>query len=510
MLLHDYLDHWASRDPAGPCLTDGSRHLTWAEARERSQRVAAWMATELAPGDRLGVLSRNSLDVVALSVAASRTGVVPVPLNFRLAPAQWSSILADADAAAVVVQAEFADALAAAGAPRRGWSLGVRGSSRWPGLDDAVSACSADPPTTPVSADAPLYQMYTSGTTGTPKGAVLTQAAVTRNMEQINLVLGLHRRSALAVMPLFHAGGAVSLFAHLAAGHRMRIEADFDPGAVLRTLVDEEITVATFVPAMIQAMVAAAPDDARFPDLDTIVYGASSIAPGLLRSALGLFGCRLVQAYGMTELAAGVAMLWPEHHQRAVEGEPHLLSAAGRPLPGTQVRIVGQDGTPLPTGDVGEIAVRGPQAMAGYWGRPDATREMMRNGWVMTGDAGHLDAEGLLYVSDRVKDMYVSGGENVYPRQVEDLLHAHPAVSEAAVIGIPDERWGEVGMAFVVAAADVTEADLVEHCRGNVAGFKVPHAVVVVDELPRNAAGKVLKRVLRDRIPGPAGPASTR
>ena len=232
-----------------------------------------------------------------------------------------------------------------------------------------------------------------------------------------------------------------------------------------------------------------------------IAYGASPIAAETLRRALEVFGCDFAQGYGMTETTAALTFLSAEDHRRALAGEENLLLSAGRPLPGTELRIVEEDDQPVPNGTVGEIVGRGDQIMKGYWNLPEATEEALRGGWMHTGDAGILDDEGFLFIQDRVKDMIVSGGENVYPREVENALFEHPAVADVAVIGVPDEKWGETVKALVVVreGADVTPDDLVEFCKGQLAGYKRPRSVEFIPELPRNASGKVLKKDLREK-----------
>jgi len=253
---------------------------------------------------------------------------------------------------------------------------------------------------------------------------------------------------------------------------------------------------------MIQACLMLVPDVAerRYEQLKLIGYGASPIAEQTLRRALEVFGCDFVQGYGMTELTSALTFLSPEDHRRALAGRPGLLLSAGRPLVGSEVRVVDADDRPVPNGTIGEVVGRGPQLMRGYWNLEEASAEALRGGWMHTGDAGILDDEGYLYIQDRVKDMIVSGGENIYPREVEEVLFQHPAVADAAVIGIPDERFGEAVMALVVLVEgqSVESAEIAEFCKGRLAGYKRPRSVEFVAALPRNPSGKVLKRELRE------------
>jgi len=348
-----------------------------------------------------------------------------------------------------------------------------------------------------------LFQMYTSGTTGRPKGAVLTQGSVTENLVQIaqNIRLAQGQRF-LIVAPLYHIAASICAFSTVSQGGCLYIHEDFNPVEVVRAMDEDGINWALLVPAMIQACLVAVPDVAQraYNDLNCVGYGASPIAEETLRQAIQAFKCDFLQAYGMTELSPVATILTPSDHQRALAGKPELLLSAGKPILGTEVRIVDEDDQPVPSGTMGEILVRGPQVMKGYWNLPEETAEALRGGWMHTGDAGTLDGEGYVYIQDRVKDMIVSGGENVYPRMVEDVLFTHPAVADAAVFGVPHDQWGETVKAVVVLrqGAEATEEEMIEFCRGKLGGFERPTSVDFAASLPRNATGKVVKRELRE------------
>jgi acyl-CoA synthetase (AMP-forming)/AMP-acid ligase II len=479
--LHDFLDYWARATPAA----EFAAGLTYRDAAAAANRLAARLAA-LGPGTRVAVLARNSARYAVLYFAAAKAGAVLVPLNWRLAPQEWAGIVADARPAVLIADAEFAAAvgeLAPAarlvGPERRGWES----LERW------LSEGPAGPPDVDVDAGSPLYQMYTSGTTGAPKGAVLSHAAVTANVTQVALAHPvLPGERGLVVTPMFHAAIIPSAFAVVCRGGALVIHDAFDPERTVRALADERIAVTTLVPAMLAACLAVA--GRRFPALRSIYYGASPIAEETLRRSLAAFGCGFVQSYGMTEAAQALTFLSPEDHRLALAAEPELLLSAGRPAAGTDLRIA----------ELGEILARGPQLMSGYWERTRATDETLRDGWLHTGDAGRLDARGYLFVEDRIKDLIVSGGENVYPRIVEDALHGHPAIAEAAVIGVPDERWGETVKAVVTLrpGAECSADELLAFCRPRLGTFERPRSVDFVAELPRTATGKVLKRVLRE------------
>ena len=304
-------------------------------------------------------------------------------------------------------------------------------------------------------------------------------------------------------LPMFHIASNTTL--GFTFNGATSILMDFDAAAVVRTLRSERATHVLLVPTTINMICnLAGIDDEPFPDLEMVLYGASPIASSVLTRAIEVFDCRFFQFFGMTE-TSGCTVLLPEHHDPV--GRPDLLASAGVEATGFETRIVDPDDVELAPGEVGEILCRGPHLMAGYWNRPDATAEAMRNGWMHTGDAGYRTAEGFLFVTDRIKDMIITGGENVYPREVEDVLFSHPGVLEAAVIGVSDERWGERVHAVVVPRDrdSVGATELLAYTRERVAGYKAPKSVEFVEALPKNATGKVLKTELRAR---PAPPSA--
>jgi fatty-acyl-CoA synthase len=507
MRLHDTLDYRAREHPEAEFAVQGPRRLTYAEARTAANRLAnAFVDEGLGPGDRVAFLSKNCIEYALFYYAASKAGVVPVPLNYRLAAPEWAFIVGDAGARMLVAQPEFIETLG----PVQGELASVKRflavggeAPGWDSFDAFAASGAATDPDREVDTEADAYQMYTSGTTGRPKGAVIQHRALAAQLHQAVMAFGgAPGERALIVAPLYHAAAGVMAFATVQMGGSLYIQEDFVPAEVVRALSEERIRVALLVPAMIQFCLLGVPDvtERAYDDLELVVYGASPIAEATLRRALEVFRCDFIQGYGMTETTAAATYLFPEDHRRALAGRSELLRSAGRPLLGTRVRIVDAEDRPLPPGTVGEVAIRGPQLMRGYWNRPEATDEALRDGWMHTGDAGTLDEEGYLYIQDRVKDMIVSGGENVYPREIEDVLIAHPAVADVAVIGVPDEKWGEAVKAIVVLreGQQATAEELIAFCRERLAGFKQPRSVDFVDALPRNPSGKVLKKELRE------------
>jgi acyl-CoA synthetase (AMP-forming)/AMP-acid ligase II len=507
MRLHDCLDYWGSLRPDAEFAVQGERRMAYREAVSMvNRRANALIGAGLQAGDRVAILSKNCIEYVLLYFAAAKAGITVVPLNYRLAPPEWSYMLGDARPRMLFASGHY---LAAIDAIRDGLatierfvSLDVAGVRGWEPVDTWARDWPSTPPPSEIGDESDVYQMYTSGTTGHPKGAVLTHRAVTANMRQIGQALQLEPgERSLVVVPLFHAAAVPSTFSCIFRGGSFTIQEDFKPEAVVRALSEERICYTVLVAAMIQACLVAVPEVAarRYDSLRLIYYGASPIAEQTLRRAMEVFGCGFIQSYGMTEAAQSLTFLSPEDHQRGLQ-HPHLLLSAGRAASETEIRIVDRNDAPVPNGSLGEIVARGPQLMHGYWNRLEELVATLRGGWLHTGDLGTLDDEGYLYVQDRLKDMIVSGGENVYPRVVEDVLSGHPTIAEAAVIGVPDERWGETVKAVVVLkpGAGATAAEIISFCRGKLGGFELPRSVDFVDALPRTPTGKVLKRVLRE------------
>ncbi len=506
MRLHDFIEYWARTTPEADFAVFQGERLSYAEADARANRIAhALAAAGLELGQRAAILARNCTDYALFYFAASKAGVVPVPLNYRLAAPEWSFILADAGAVLLFAQGELADAIdpvrGELPAIKRAIAIGTAPAG-WEEWDAFLAGHPETPLARAVADDDDLYQMYTSGTTGHPKGAVVQQRAVCENAVQFGTVVAITPgERALVVTPYYHAAATIMTFVTVRAGGTLVIHEDFVPAEVVRALSEDRIGIALLVPAMIQFCLSAAPDveERRYDALRLIIYGASPISETVLRRALEVFGCGFLQAYGMTEVTAIATGLLPADHERALREKPRLLLSCGRPLMGTGVRVVDGDDRPVPVDTIGEILIRGPQLMRGYWNRPEANAESLRGGWMHSGDAGSFDDEGFLYVQDRVKDMIVSGGENVYPREIEDVLFRHPGIADAAVIGVPDEQWGEVVKAIVVRAAGSapTAEEIIDFCRGQLAGYKRPRSVDFIAALPRNPSGKILKRELR-------------
>ncbi len=507
MRLHDYFDFSAREYPDTPFAVLGDRTFTYGEAQAEVHRLAhALIGAGLQAGDRIAMLSKNSIEYAVMYYAASKAGVVPVPMNYRLAPPEWTYIINDAGAKLVIASGAYVEAVEGFKGGLETAKTFINTSGLAPaGWCDYRSFIGGQPATAPdrtIRIEDDVYQMYTSGTTGQPKGAVLTHGAVSANLTQVEPIAQARPGERfLIVAPLYHAAAAVTTFSCVKSGGTLYIQEDFNPVEAVRAIDEERIVVALLVPAMIQAMLVFVPDagSRKYEHLREIIYGASPISEQTLRRAVEVFKCDFAQAYGMTETTAVLTALLPEHHNTALRDQPELLLSAGRAIVGVDLRIVDEEDRAVAPGTLGEIVARGPNLMRCYWNLADESAEALRGGWSHTGDAGYLNNEGFLFVQDRVKDMIVSGGENVYPRSIEDVLFKHPAVADVAVIGVPDKQWGETVKAIVVLkdGRDATAADLMDFCRDKLGGFQRPRSVDFIQALPRNASGKVLKKELR-------------
>ncbi len=480
------------------------RETTFAEFDAHVDKVANGLTA--AGAERVAYLGKNSDHAFEVYVGAGRAGVVFAPVNWRLAPPEVAQILGLLDAQALFVGPEFHGAVEAIAdqLPKDMLIVAMEGGhDAWPAYEAWRDAQSDAPAEDRAKHDSVALILFTSGTTGLPKGVMLTHDNMLAQREETKRVgLAYDHWSdddvSLVAMPLAHIGGIGWWNLGFYNGCTSVIAREFDPHAVLGFIERDRVSKLFIVPAALQILVRApGADKADFSRVREIFYGAAPMPLALLREAIDVIGCHFAQCYGMTETTGTITMLMPEDHKP--EGTPQMRSA-GREMPGSEVRVVGPDGEPLPVGEIGEVAIRGSTVMAGYWRNEEATRAVLgADGWIRSGDAGYMDADGYLYIHDRMKDMIVSGGENVYPAEVENAIHGHPDVADVAVIGVPDERWGEAVKAVVMPRAghDVDPQSVIDWTRERLAAFKCPKTVDVVEALPRNASGKLLKRDLR-------------
>jgi fatty-acyl-CoA synthase len=499
--FYDWIAHHARNSGNDVACVDlhENRRLTYRELDARVNRLAGWLkAAGVGRGERAAILAQNTTDHFELQFACGRLGAIFTPLNWRLTVPELSFIVGDAAPRVLIHDPEFAETAAALVRVVPGLKLLQR---LGPASDYERALASAEPLAAPdvVTHDDVSTIMYTSGTTGRPKGAMITHGMTFWNCVNLGGPAEVSFATVtLTVLPLFHTGG-LNCYSNpvFHAGGQVLVPRVFDPGEALRMIADPAVGLTHFfgVPAHYQFMLQH-PDFER-TDLSRLrvagVGGAPMPVP-LLEAWLAR-GVALIQGYGMTETSPGVLCLDRRDAARKI-------GSAGKPLLHTETRVVDDQGNDVPRGQMGELWVRGPNITPGYWNRPEANKASFTDGWLHTGDAARVDDEGYYYIVDRTKDMYISGGENVYPAEVESVLYQIPQLAEAAVIGVPDERWGEVGKAIVAVKPGqvLTEAQILDHCRENLARYKLPRFIEFVEALPRNATGKVHKPTLREQF----------
>lgn len=496
--LADIVRVHARQRPDARALVVGDQTSSFADLDERSNRVAqALKAAGVGFGDRVAFVEKNSAEFFDVTFGLAKLGAIGVPVNWRLAAPEILQILDDAGVSLVIVGPEFFRAIEAIEDQLTAGIVAIGNHDRWPAFAEWAAAHPAIDPGVVTGPDDLVFLMYTSGTTGLPKGVMLTN---TNYRAKLAGVAGPWQMDSgavtLAVMPMFHMAGSGWALAGLWHGGTTVVLRDADPAAILATITAGGVTNLLLVPAVIARLLDTPEiETADLSGLRTVVYGASPISDDVLVRGMERFGGVFVQVYGMTETTGSITQL---------DGADHvadLLRSCGKPYPWVQVRVVDPDGTDVAPGTVGELWTRSAQNMVGYWNNPEATAATLRaDGWLRTGDAGYISADGYLHLHDRIKDMIVSGGENVYPAEVENVLMTHPGIADAAVVGVPDQRWGEAVKAVVVArnGCVLSADDVIGFARNRLAGFKLPKSVDFVEELPRNPSGKLLKRELRE------------
>ena len=497
-------------NPNGVATIDGDRRRTWIQFRDRVARFGGVLrAAGVQAGDRVAILALNGDAYLEYFYAMPWAGALVVPLNTRLAAPELIAIINDAGAVALVVDETFAAMLPAL---MPGLStvraVFVAGAETAPSGATLLAAAiaSTDPiePADPAPGD--VYGIfYTGGTTAASKGVMLSHGNIVANAMNMLTEVPFHTATVyMHAAPMFHLADCSATFSLTMSAGTHTFVPRYDPVTVMRLIQDRGVTNSILVPAMIGMLVNAPTiGDYDLTSLTGLLYGGQSISEAVLRRAIECLPCcRFIQAYGMTELSPVATFLSPRYH--ATEGpDSGRLRAAGRSAPSVEIRIADDEDREVPRGTVGQILVRGPVVMQGYWNQPALTAAALKGGWMHTGDGGYMDEDGFVFVVDRIKDMIITGGENVYSAEVENAIYQHPAVAMCAVIGVPDEQWGERVHAVIALkpGQSTTETDIVNHCRGLIAGYKCPRTVNVRTEpLPLSGAGKVLKTVLRKEL----------
>ncbi|MBW2637323.1 MAG: long-chain-fatty-acid--CoA ligase [Deltaproteobacteria bacterium] len=487
------------------------RALSYAELNERVNRLAnSMLEMGIQKGDNIAILSSNSNAYLEVILAGGKIGAATVTLNARLKGDELTYIINNSDAKALYTTPVFLELIGTISEElpliEHYICIGESDSAYkdvYQDYEKLLAEGSPEEPASSVVESDVLCLLYTSGTTGLPKGVMLTHRNILANC---TAVIWEHNYRTgdkyLMPVPLFHNGGLIPSISSLMAGSELVIHESFNPSEVLRSLVEDEITHAALVVAMIHfVMSVPGVENHKFEKLRYIIYGGSPISSDLLKRAVNVFGCDFIQGYGLTEATSFASLLRPaDHNTRGTPEQLKKLFSAGKEMLGIEVSVINEQGKEVNPGEMGEVVVRGATVMAGYWKMPQETEQALRDGMIYSGDIGTVDEEGYIYIMERKNDMIISGGENIYPREIEEVLSTHPAVADVAVIGVPDPAWGESVKALIIVkeGKEVTEQEIIDFCASKMAGYKKPKSVEFRTELPRNPAGKVLKRILRE------------
>ncbi len=486
----------------------GDQRVTFSELNSRANRLCSAMSRRgIHKGDRVAILSKNSIPYWEVYGLAEKAGIILVPLNWRLAAREIKHLLEDSGARAIFLSREYAAMIESLRPDLPGIEQFICIEGGVPTMEDYEALLTEGSPSEPqveIKGEDICYIIYSSGTTGLPKGITLTHRGQVENAkaQMLELRSGVNDIY-LAVVPLFHSGGKGVTLSYWYRGCTVVVAREFESRQILETIARERVTAIFAVPAMVAFML-------NLPDFDqydvtslkTLFYAGSPMPLDLVKRAMQSFGPILCQGYGLAESGPLATYLSKEDHVlQGTEKETRRLNSCGKPSPGAEVRVVDTQGQDVQPGEIGEIIIRSNRLMLGYWNQPAKTAETLRDGWLYTGDMATVDDEGYIYIVDRKNDLIISGGENIYPREVEEVLYSHPAVLEAAVIGVPDDNWGEVIKAFVTLRAETsaTEEELIEYCKQHIASYKKPRSVEFLPELPKNPSGKILRTVLRQK-----------
>ena len=503
--------------PDREAIVFDDQRITFGEIADRVNRLSNALADlGIGAGDRVAIMQVNCNEHIETYFATAKVDAILVPINFRARSEELTFMLNDSGVKAIILGARYQDMVRSIKSDLTTLEHQITLESPGEGFlfyDDLLANSSDEERFPTADDDETTIIMFTAGTTGTPKGVMLSHNSfssyILANVDPVDMDTA--EKNVLTV-PLHHIAGIQAVMAAIYGGRTLVLQRQFDEEGWMKLVQDEKVNRAMMVPTMLKRLM----DQPTFGNydlssLEVITYGAAPMPLEVIKKAIGAFpGTRFINAFGQTETASTITMLPPDAHdldESAPDYEKKLarLASIGKPLPDVEVRIVNEDGAEVAVGENGEIVARGSRLMKGYWNREEATKETLRGGWLYTGDLGYWDDEGYIFLSGRAKDFIKRGGEMIAPEEVEQIIMSHPAVDEAAIIGIPDVEWGERVRALVVKkpGMELTMEEVVEHCRPRMAGFKRPEDVVFVDELPRNPMGKVLKRVLREEYPEP-------
>ena len=505
--LLDQVKHWAKISPDKIMVIDGDVTMTYAEVFDRARRFAGGLIKlGIKKTSRVAAIMYNNYRYYDLYYGVSAGGYVFVPLNFRLAGSEIAYQINDSGTQIVIMAPEFEEIISRIKSSLKTVKhfVYIGEKSPFPGAVPYESLFDSEPCEVDGSKDDLFGIYYTGGTTGLAKGVMLSHRNIISNAYNFTVQIGLNRSQvAFHSAPMFHiADGGINFATSLVGGSHVLAKI-FDPVPVFEIIQKQRPTFALWVPTMLNAMVNH-PDIEKYDlsSINLIVYGASPISSTLIKKAIKIFKCDFIQAYGMTEASPVVSVLMPEDHRKAINDPDAgaLLKSCGKQIVGVEVKVVDVDGNDVKVGEVGEIIVRGDTIMHGYWKKPAETEAALIDGWYWTKDLAQIDENAYLYIVDRAKDMIISGAENVYSIEVECVLSKHLAVLEAAVVGVPDQKWGEAvkGVVALKNGMFTTEEELIRFCKQQIAYFKTPKSIDFVDSLPKSGAGKILKRTLRD------------
>ncbi|MET3288213.1 UNVERIFIED_CONTAM: long-chain acyl-CoA synthetase [Brevibacillus sp. OAP136] len=509
MIITQSLITQAKNRPNKIAIIDGEKRFTYKQFAQRVALLAgALEEAGVKKGDRVALLLLNESRYLELLYGITLLGAIAVPLNVRLSPVELDFILKDSGAKLLFMHKEFLPIVPKlrqeiASIERFVLCEDECAGDGISGYEDMLSSAQPVELVGRVTEEEIAGIFYTGGTTGMPKGVMLTHRNLLSNAYNVGLALNYTADDIyLHAAPMFHLADGASTFAITVVGGTHAHVRMFEPNQVLQTIQDARVTSCLLVPTMINILInLPGLKDYDITSWRKVLYGASPCPPEVLKKAKELLPIQFYQGYGQSEAAPVLTFMMPKDH--VTEGEPHLvarLASCGQPLAGVEVRCFDAEDRDVKPGEVGEIVARGPNVMKGYWNRPEESEAALRGGWLRTGDMATVDEENFFFIVDRKKDMIVTGGENVYSVEVENVVYTHPAVLEAAIVGVPDERWGEAVKAVVVVrnGTSLTEEELIQHCRSYLANYKVPKSVDFVSELPKSGAGKILKRNLRD------------